>query len=425
MSQTWDFSGEDWDRSFLNLDPLARYQATGLCPNKWSVHDMGAHYPKAAGHPDGGDEAISVKGALPFRSLAHFGESSNMLIMWISYTRASGDLAQITRYFLIADLPIPMSLSTDDFAGRLANQTNIAIKGIIGIRAMAEIEAMLGDKAKAPNYRVILTDYLPAPPQPARRALFPAAAPMHGHGWDVKSARTSPARTPPRLMNLKRWSTQGQAAVVAALACSGPFIIVSSMSHTRTEQTLRVGYCPDKRHIANHIGLPQHRGAAHVKMVRRILVRSIQPLRHGLTFDICSATSVTALAASIHGRRCPLCHEIASGALLRTSAIVSAADTASESAIHCAVSSYACVSAQRSAEGDFEEVHADAAQKGASDAVLTGFFHRHRASAPNTTPAANSSQAKNVVSSLLTICALLVPGGVCVNMGTDIEYFGY
>ncbi|KAJ7082033.1 DUF1793-domain-containing protein [Mycena belliarum] len=140
------------------LEPLFRYQAAGLYPNKWSVHDMGAHYPKAAGHPDGEDEAMPVE------------ESGNMLIMALSYARASGDLTQIRRYralldqwtqFLIEDSLIPTNqLSTDDFAGRLANQTNLAIKGIIGIRAMAEIEALLGDTAKAANYTAIAADYV-------------------------------------------------------------------------------------------------------------------------------------------------------------------------------------------------------------------------------------------------------------------------
>lgn len=35
------------------LLPLFEYQTTGQYPNKWSVHDMGAHYPQALGHNDG------------------------------------------------------------------------------------------------------------------------------------------------------------------------------------------------------------------------------------------------------------------------------------------------------------------------------------------------------------------------------------
>jgi hypothetical protein len=57
--------------------------------------------------------------------------------------------------FLITDSLIPANqLSTDDFAGHLANQTNLAIKGIIGIKAMSQIAELLGDTAKGSNYSV-------------------------------------------------------------------------------------------------------------------------------------------------------------------------------------------------------------------------------------------------------------------------------
>ena len=57
--------------------------------------------------------------------------------------------------FLITDSLIPANqFSTDDFAGQLANQTNLAIKGIIGIKAMSELAALAGDEEKARNYAV-------------------------------------------------------------------------------------------------------------------------------------------------------------------------------------------------------------------------------------------------------------------------------
>ncbi|KAJ7232842.1 hypothetical protein B0H12DRAFT_1239497 [Mycena haematopus] len=140
------------------LEPLFRYQASGLYPNKWSVHDMGAHYPKADGHNDGTDEAMPVE------------ESGNMLIMALSFARATNDITQIKRYeslldqwtqYLIEDSLIPaFQLSTDDFAGQLANQTNLAIKGIVGIRCMAEISKLLGNTAKYNNYSSIAADYV-------------------------------------------------------------------------------------------------------------------------------------------------------------------------------------------------------------------------------------------------------------------------
>lgn len=57
--------------------------------------------------------------------------------------------------FLITDSLIPANqLSTDDFAGTLANQTNLAVKGIIGVKAMSVIAGVLGDTSKASNYSV-------------------------------------------------------------------------------------------------------------------------------------------------------------------------------------------------------------------------------------------------------------------------------
>ena len=48
----------------------------------------------------------------------------------------------------------PNQLSTDVFAGSLADQTNLAIKGIVGIKAMSEIAAIAGDSAKSASYSV-------------------------------------------------------------------------------------------------------------------------------------------------------------------------------------------------------------------------------------------------------------------------------
>lgn len=47
-----------------------------------------------------------------------------------------------------------MTVSTDDFAGWLALQTNLALKGIIGIKAMSEIAEVIGNSEDAKYYRV-------------------------------------------------------------------------------------------------------------------------------------------------------------------------------------------------------------------------------------------------------------------------------
>ncbi|KZT12529.1 DUF1793-domain-containing protein [Laetiporus sulphureus 93-53] len=140
------------------LLPLLEYQMTGQYPNTWACHDMGTSYPNATGHNDGNDEKMPIE------------ESGNMLIMSLSYVQQSGDTSFITSYYqlldqwanyLIENTLIPGDqISTDDFAGALANQTNLAIKGIIAIKAMAEMADLIGDTATSSNYSSIAADYV-------------------------------------------------------------------------------------------------------------------------------------------------------------------------------------------------------------------------------------------------------------------------
>ncbi|CAK7213319.1 hypothetical protein SBRCBS47491_001765 [Sporothrix bragantina] len=125
----------------LLLDPLYENQESGHYPNPWSIHDLG-FFPNAVGFPNGNDEAMPVE------------ECGNMIIMTLAYALRSGNSKYLTQHwpllnqwaqFLVNDSLIPdYQLSTDDFAGALANQTNLALKGIIGVRAMAEIAGMSG-----------------------------------------------------------------------------------------------------------------------------------------------------------------------------------------------------------------------------------------------------------------------------------------
>ncbi|CAK7211354.1 hypothetical protein SCUCBS95973_001084 [Sporothrix curviconia] len=125
----------------LLLDPLYENQESGHYPNLWSIHDLG-FFPNAVGFPNGNDEAMPVE------------ECGNMIIMTLAYALRSGNSDYLTQHwpllnqwaqFLVNDSLIPdYQLSTDDFAGALANQTNLALKGIIGVRAMAEIAGMSG-----------------------------------------------------------------------------------------------------------------------------------------------------------------------------------------------------------------------------------------------------------------------------------------
>jgi Domain of unknown function (DUF4965)/Domain of unknown function (DUF5127)/Domain of unknown function (DUF1793) len=141
----------------LMLKPLFENQESGHYPHKSSIHDIGAHFPIANGHPDGKDEPMPVE------------ECGNMLIMSSAYAKDSGDtqflvdhypiLSQWTEY-LVNDSLIPADqLSTDDFAGTLHNQTNLALKGIIGIRAMAQIAKIVGKKEDSQKFYAIAQDF--------------------------------------------------------------------------------------------------------------------------------------------------------------------------------------------------------------------------------------------------------------------------
>lgn len=189
------------------LDPLIEHQLSGQYPNDYSMHDLGASFPNATGHPDGRDEYMPVE------------ECGNMLIMGLAlvnsliydtepasiwskegddryiesagrslslsvdadgmddtfggpvsakgekqarkWIEASYKLWKQWTGYLVREALIPSNqLSTDDFAGWLANQTNLALKGIIGIRAMSEIAELVGEKEDAKYFKDISEDYI-------------------------------------------------------------------------------------------------------------------------------------------------------------------------------------------------------------------------------------------------------------------------
>ena len=104
-----------------------------------------------------------------------------MLIMTLSYTQKTQDLSLVKTYvrpslphahpdssrcvqynlldqwaqYLVANTLEPANqLSSDAFAGTLTNQTNLALKGIIGIKAMAEIAKLVGNSSASSTYDV-------------------------------------------------------------------------------------------------------------------------------------------------------------------------------------------------------------------------------------------------------------------------------
>lgn len=161
----------------LLLEPLYENQESGHYPNQYSMHDLGTHYPNATGHPDGKDEEVCTtlaqeeqNNALLIDNQMPVEECGNMLIMTLAYAQRTNDVAYLKQHypilvqwtnFLVNDSLIPANqLSTDDFAGRLQNQTNLALKGIIGIGAMGEIARLTGNTEDAKKFTDISKDYI-------------------------------------------------------------------------------------------------------------------------------------------------------------------------------------------------------------------------------------------------------------------------
>ena len=140
-----------------NLNPLLQNQEGGFYPNGYSMHDLGSNFPNATGHVEGDDEYMPVE------------ESGNMVLMAYAYYKFSGNsawlqqhypkLSQWAQYLIEYSLIPGIQLSTDDFAGQLINQTNLAIKGIVGLQAMSGVAGVVGATSDQQNFSTTASNY--------------------------------------------------------------------------------------------------------------------------------------------------------------------------------------------------------------------------------------------------------------------------
>ena len=197
------------------LEPLIEHMLSGQYPNKYAMHDLGYHYPNLTGHADGKDEYMPVEEcgdilimglslvnslmyennaeaqsfwstlgsdnvqALNNPSLSPFaltqieerggiggldagwGGSAFGVKQAQKWLERSYSLwEQWTGYLVEFTLEPHNQLSTDDFAGWLALQTNLALKGIIGIKAMSKLAEVMEDHTAAKKYRNISDTYI-------------------------------------------------------------------------------------------------------------------------------------------------------------------------------------------------------------------------------------------------------------------------
>lgn len=193
------------------LEPNIQHTLSGQYPRNYTMHDLGAHFPNATGHPDGNDEYMPVEecgnilimglaivhslkynsGSIwastgsemfdngpdssPF-SLENLEERDGIIGLddsWGGSTnnkgvkqaqkwvRRSYNLWRQWTYYLIRfSLEPANQLSTDDFAGPLRLQTNLALKGILGIKAMSELAATIDRPRDFEYYRNISETYV-------------------------------------------------------------------------------------------------------------------------------------------------------------------------------------------------------------------------------------------------------------------------
>jgi hypothetical protein len=200
------------------LEPLLEHMLSGQYPNDYTMHDLGTHFPNLTGHADGNDEYMPVEecGDMLIMGLAlvnslNYNDADDAQSLWSAEGNDKPDYLlsgspdsmsafalptkletrdgifglddrwggamgkkqaqkwlgksyrlwkQWTGYLVDYSLEPKNQLCTDDFAGWLALQTNLALKGIVGIRAMSEMADLMGEEKDAKYYRNVSEVYV-------------------------------------------------------------------------------------------------------------------------------------------------------------------------------------------------------------------------------------------------------------------------
>ncbi|KAH8983428.1 hypothetical protein EDB86DRAFT_2967454 [Lactarius hatsudake] len=149
------------------LEPLLRYQSSKSYTQPFAALDAGPSYPNttfsSSAHQQGIERELNV--SIPvYTQTRTRSETANMLIMMYAYARSSGNGTSIQTYYPLltnwTDYLVDTTLYTanQQTADLLSvnNQTNLAIKGIIAIKAMSMMAAAM---SKSTDYSATANAY--------------------------------------------------------------------------------------------------------------------------------------------------------------------------------------------------------------------------------------------------------------------------
>lgn len=152
------------------LFPVLDYAASGRWPFRFAPHDIG-RYPWANGQNYGGGDRTE-------RDQMPVEECGNMLILVGALARRTGETDLGQRFYDVlktwADYLVENGLDpanqlcTDDFAGHMPHNANLAVKAILGIAAFGQLAGTLGYADDAKRYLEVARDWAKRWPDMAR-----------------------------------------------------------------------------------------------------------------------------------------------------------------------------------------------------------------------------------------------------------------